>query len=381
MKKDISLLDKIDLYFRDVDLSDCLLIACQHILKTNFGMFQHLFRSGLKPRNTFLIGKCYSTNKKVMDEFRKAGVYVDEGSIEFDSYESFDRQFEGKVKKFIEKVKKQKDISEFRKIIILDDGGYLIHEANRIIKSSNAVSIEQTSSGYTKLKKEKINFPIINVARSKAKLVYESPFIAEKSLENIKRELEKLRMNPKRVLIVGGGAIGKEIFKLMKRDFFVSVYDSDKKLTGIENKRFEDELKKADMIIGATGKEIIGPNTYSKLKKDVILVSVSSSDREFCAVNLRRTIPRTGNCHKNIYVQNIHLLNCGFPINFDGGENSVSPEKIQLTRALILASVYLAKVKKYKRGVVPFDRGVQEKIINEFKRLNYATNPELPLQH
>ena len=74
--------------FTGINLNNCLVIACQHILETNIPLFESLIKKGLLPENTFLLGKVYSTNSKIFDELKKIGMYVDKGSVSFDSHKS-----------------------------------------------------------------------------------------------------------------------------------------------------------------------------------------------------------------------------------------------------------------------------------------------------
>ena len=121
------------------------------------------------------------------------------------------------------------------------------------------------------------------------------------------------------------------------------------------------------MIIGCTGKEILDVSFYKYLKKNCILISASSSDREFSAVNLRKMAEKAGNCHDNILTNGIILLNCGFPINFDGKRDSAKPEDIQITLALLFASVCLARTRKFTKGLVDFDEKIQKEIVKNSK--------------
>jgi hypothetical protein len=66
-------------------------------------------------------------------------------------------------------------------------------------------------------------------------------------------------------------------------------------------------------------------------------------------------------------VNGITLLNCGFPINFnDGKKHSVAPEKIQLTRSLLLAGILEAQIKKLPNSLIELDLSLQDKISREF---------------
>ncbi|MFH1088823.1 MAG: hypothetical protein V1716_00145 [Candidatus Uhrbacteria bacterium] len=192
----LPLLDYTSEMFKDVDFNNVLLIAVQHILETNFTMFEYLFGLGLKPENTFLLGKCYSTNKEVLEKFRKKGVYVHAGSLRFDSHLSFDDQFEAEVKNFLEYIQTKVNLSDYKKVLFVDDGGRLACAGNFLVeKDFHGVAIEQTSSGYNKLRCQNLKIPVINVARSEAKLNFESPFIAGVIIEKLEFKFKKNNVN------------------------------------------------------------------------------------------------------------------------------------------------------------------------------------------
>lgn len=366
----LPLLDYTSTLFKEINFENVLVIAVQHILETNLAMFEYLFNMGLKPENTFLIGKCYSTNKEVMEKFRKKGVYVHNGSVKFDSHLSFDSVFESEVRNFLKLIQNKVDFQNYKKVLLIDDGGYLVNIGNSLIENTaNVVAIEQTSSGYNKLRKINLKFPVINVARSNAKLDYESPFIAELVANKLSDKIKFHKLKPKNVLIVGAGPIGKNLIKILKEKLDTHIYDLHQHISDFGKTKLENIISAFDLIIGASGNEIIGDKSYGKFKKDVILASASSSDREFSAVSLRKQAPKITDCHKDIFVNNIWLFNCGFPLNFDGNKNSVSPEKIQITRALMLSAICLAMVNKYQKNFIELDPKFQKLIIKKFINL------------
>jgi len=369
----LPLLDYTSALFKNTNFENVLLIAVQHILDSNYSMFEYLFDLGLNPQNTFLLGKCYSTNKETMEKFRKKGVYVSDGSLAFDSHLSFDSQFELIVKDFLNFIQERVNFNDYEKVLLVDDGGSLVYVGNSFFKNlSNIMAIEQTSSGYNKLKNEKLNFPVINVARSNAKLIYESPFIADLIVKKINSKLKELQLNPKSCLIIGAGSVGKELFNLLKNKFETHIYDVQQHISDFGKTELANIISDFDLIIGATGEEITNGKIYSKLKKGAILVSASSSDREFNAVNLRKSTPIIKDCHKDIFVNNIWLLNCGFPLNFYGNKNSASPEKIQLTRALMLSAVCLAMEKEYQKDFIELEPKYQKLLVEKFNKIERA---------
>jgi S-adenosylhomocysteine hydrolase len=367
MTQDLSLPRFVSDLYPKVRFDDTLIIACQHLLGTTYLMFKELFERGLKPENVYILGKCYSTSGIVYKRFVDRHVHISPDSKSFDSHVSFDGQFQAYIDQFIKKVG---DIGGQEEVIILDDGGQLLAYVNDFFKDfKNVVGIEQTSSGYTKLVNIKLNFPIINVARSKAKLKVESPMIAELVAGRLTAYLKKQRVGNPKILIVGQGYIGRYLRTELEKHYSVNGCDITTNQCDFQG-NYQEHLGEFDVVIGATGQSVLLPGDFSKLKKGVILVSVSSSDREFSSSYLRALLPKTDDCHKDIKVNGINLVNSGFPINFDGKEHSLAPEKIQLTRALLLAALYEAKSKDFKVGMNNLIEDVQDKIIKEFK--NYA---------
>lgn len=355
--------------FDKTDLSNVLLIAVQHMLKTNVDMFESLFQKGLKPENTFLLGKCYSTNNQVMQDFQKQGIFVHPGSNEFNSHLSFDTSFDANIADLLKHIKKTVNLQNYTKVLLLDDGGHLIDVANEILPDiTNVVGVEQTSSGHYRLQAIPLKFPVINVARSQAKLLYESPFIAEIIVQTLLKKIKQHQLSPSRVLIIGAGAIGTEISHLLKNTFDTHCYDIKNHISDFGTSELKNILPNFDIIIGAVGQEVINTKLQKILQPNTILVSASSSDREFSAVILRKQLPITHNCHDDLYINSLWLFNCGFPLNFNGAQHSVPAEKIQLTRALMFAGLCSAMETASDIKMTPLSNSLQQKIIKEFHK-------------
>ncbi len=353
------------------NLKGTCIIACQHLLKCTEYLFDEFINSGLHPNNLFVIGKTYSTSLFVFNNLIKKGITVSSLSLNFDSHKPYDDQFEENIKIFIEENFDEKFLSKFRRIILLDDGGELIKAFGRKFKNfKNFIGVEQTSSGYEKLVSENLNFPVINVARSKVKLTKESPMIASGIIKRINIFLADKKLIPKKILVIGNGVIGQSLIDELRDAFSVSVYDINQHKSGIDV--LENTLNEYDMIIGCTGKTVLANHHFEILKKDVILISASSSDREFNAVELRKQVKRTNNPHENLNINGIHLLNCGFPVNFFGDIFSSIPlEKIQLTLALLFAGVVQAtNICLNEKGLVDLNHIYQRKIVNQFLALS-----------
>lgn len=371
------LLEYVKSLYSSVSLINVLLLGCQHILETTHTMLQSLYDFGLDPKNVFLVGKCYSSNRFVWQKMHRDGIQVSLLSFSFESHLTFDDQFYSILDRFLKDVLSKLDLSKFHTIILIDDGGQFLTLSMKVFKShKNIIGIEQTTSGYEKIKFSTLSFPIVNVARSQAKLIYESPMIADVVIEKILKRMNVLRVDLKKILIMGSGAIGSSIYRALKNDYEVQVYDKK------EDTNLKNHLQTADMIIGCTGETSIPLSKYKYLKKDCVLVSASSSDREFDAVHIRRKFENIKNCHADIKGERFVLLNCGFPINFDGGRNSVVPKKIQLTRALLLAAILQAhEMPKDSLEIFSLDMDMQREIISKYLSIQKLDNMEEIVQN
>jgi hypothetical protein len=155
----------------------------------------------------------------------------------------------------------------------------------------------------------------------------------------------------------------------LKDRYLISTFDSVPEKSTIKPDEFKTRLGEFDLIIGCTGSTSLTFEDFSYLKNPVILASISSSDREFEAFKFRKLNP-VKNCHSHVTVDGITLLNCGFPITFDEDYDSIDTDDFQLTRALILASVYQASVTNQSlHGFLPMEDDLQKTILNQLRIL------------
>jgi S-adenosylhomocysteine hydrolase len=251
-------------------------------------------------------------------------------------------------------------LNKYEDVIVVDDGGFVLSKVDKILKTNKLKGVEQTSSGYRKILSTEMNFPILNVARSNAKLELESPIIAEAVRGKFDLAIKELNLNPDNVLVIGSGYIGNNITNKFN-DYETFNYDIDDGL------KIEKILGDYDVVIGCSGNSSIKPEHYPYLKKNSILVSTSSSDREFSAVHLRRMVKSNTDCHSHLKVGDYYLLNSGFPINFDGSEVSCPIKKIQLTLALMYSGICQVKTIEDKKGFIGLEEEIQKSIINKSK--------------
>jgi len=335
---------------------DVTVIGCQHFLHTNYLMFEKMFELGLRPQQTHIIGKSYSINSLIEKLFieKRVNVY----KYEYDSHKSFDQQFDSETDRFLKKIKS--NIVDNNKILVIDDGAILLKKVGEYFEDKNICGVEQTSSGYNILKDQNTNFPIINVARSEAKLRHESPFIGELAIKKLEAYIKKY--NPKNALIIGAGPIGLNIYRQLtiKNKEIYDIARGQEDLGSL--------LTRNQLIIGCTGTTSVPKELHKNICRGTVLVSVSSSDREFDSVYLRKKTEKNNDAHLDMNIDGVHLVNSGFPITFDGGLHGSPPEKIQLTQSLMLAGCYAA-INEQRHGLQELDIHVQDSIVTKYSSL------------
>jgi hypothetical protein len=363
----LPLVDYIVRTFSDVSLERVKIIGVQHILRTTHSMFRSLYARGLKPENISLIGKCYSTNLDVLADMRKDGIDVTEESSSYCSHTSFDHLFDALVLQFLRD--RLSDVEKYERIIIIDDGGHFLQAVGLMGQiHPRIVGIEQTSSGINGITHLDLKLPIISVATCKAKRIYETPMIAGVIEQKLFQRLAVHDIQPKRCLIIGGGSIGSHLSRSLSQRLPTVVYDQVPSRSDLRSIDFYPCLTDSDLVIGCTGTTSLPAETGSLLWPGTTLVSASSSDREFEAVEYRRQVPLNSNCHADVLTDTVTVLNSGFPINFDGGQHSVAPSSIQLTRALLAGAILQAVSMPYPdlSGIVPLAGRLQTSIVRQY---------------
>lgn len=366
--KSMPLLDWCNEYF-DINLENYFLISCHHILESNLFMLHYLFEKNLKPENVICLWKCYSTNQEIFDFYKHEKIKIDKNSLFFDPKISFQEQYSRNIEMFLNKIFKTNDLSSFEKIIVRDDGWELLYQINkRITDGTNVVWIEHTSNWFHKLRKTKIQFPIINIARSEAKLLEESPFIAKLAVKNFHTFIEKHNLFIKNVLIIWGWAIGHSLKKELAWKYHIDIYDIDQEKSTI-SWTIEEIINNYDVVFWATGNNVLSYATFKKLKTWILLVSVSSWDYEFCSLDIRK---RTNNfwIWDDLQLDGKWLLNWWFPITFTWEKEAVPLEEIQLTRGLIYWAIYqTSTIDSHLKWFIHFDNDIQKKIVTKFKEI------------
>ncbi len=368
--------------FQDATFENTCIIGAQHILPTTLQMFFSFFSRGLDPKNVFLIGKCYSTDQCTFEHMLKLGITVCPSSLAFEKGISFDEAYKSNICLFIRKIKDDlfNSKNKFKKIIILDDGGKFIKIVMESFGSEtlNMIGVEQTTAGYEELKQIKLSFPVVNVARSKAKIQYESPLIATTLAQQLYAKFAKKHPSSERMLIVGNGAIGKAMFNFFKHDFSVDCFDTDPSKSTIQHKNLKQTLSNYDLIIGCTGKPFLKYSDTNLLKKGVMLISASSSDREFSAFEFQKRHVGHLDCHDDFEIDGIKIINCGFPVNFGKDASVTDPPVFQLTRSLLCAAILSAFINDFPNRLIPLNERLQQSIVKNFQLVKNKTLFDFP---
>jgi hypothetical protein len=345
------LLERVAEIYGGVELKDTLLLASQHLLEPQQKMFKILLHSGLKPQNCVIAGKSYSTNPGIMRSLISQKCAVAPFSHSFNPLRHFDDWYAEKLLSFVAEQIEGRRLNDYRKIIILDDGGFMHSAVNALCgKLPNIVGIEQTSSGWNRIKKSEISFNSIPVARLHQKQCYESPHIGRHGAKRIITHIKKRGNKKPLILIMGLGAIGRQIAGqlLLKSgyDGYATDIDPDRmggkeniltQLMESRNKLISHDeamstLERFNVIIGASGYPVLTETDVNRLHPEVSLISMSSSDREFPALSFRNSQTEL---HDDCYQQKQCLVNGGFPITFYGNRREVPPSQIELTIALL----------------------------------------------
>lgn len=345
-----AIVEKIKNY-RNLNLEKVTFVCVQHLVFTTVDLIRSLIILGAKPKNIHVMGKFYSTCSEVKEQMIQMGV-VYHASFPPRQLGCFKDHFSYDIKNMWDRISTN---IETPYIIVLDDGGQCITNIPEYLNNSHKIyTVEQTSSGISRIKNNNIIFNLINVSYSCAKQFIESPMIAKAVVAKLKKFLP-LNSNNFVYGVVGFGAIGSSIIQeLLATNQNVIVYDKE-----IEKGLFLDSFKvtgniqllfqEADYIFGCTGTDITVSLDLHKLYGTKYLISCSSQDVEFNS--LLKAI-RKNFAYKSLNALEditypikggfIKILKGGYPVNFDNSGQSVPAKNIQLTRGLLFGGIIQA---------------------------------------
>jgi len=355
------------------------IIAVQHLLRSTGSLFETVIRYGIKPQHIFITGKIYSTNFETSVKLKKLGINVIESTVpdKLGYYISF---LEKDVKLMWNELIKA--LTPGAKIIILDDGGFVLKNVpDEVLSKYKVFGIEQTTSG-VRLQKSFKNFPVIHVATSAAKRIIEPPIVSEAVKIQLGKKIKELK--PDVIGIVGYGNVGKAIANEFHKRYRILIYDSDldikkEKQKNIQFCKTKDELYiQSDVIIGATGHDISDLKWLKESNGEKTLISVSSGDIEFNKI-LRncesQLIEQLKSPLQDLMIRThngfiLQILRGGLVANFTGKPDSSPGPVIQMTRGLLFAAIIQVIEHNHKLndsiGPLVLNPTLQEAVVNDW---------------
>jgi S-adenosylhomocysteine hydrolase len=367
----------LEKYKNHDNLEDYYIISVQHLLRSTGSLFETIVQYGFKPKNIFLTGKIYSTHFETSINLKKLGINIIESSIpdKLGYYSSF---LEGDVKGMWKQL--MKVLTPGAKIIILDDGGFVLKNVpDAVLSKYKVIGIEQTTSG-VRLQKSFKSFPVIHVATSAAKRIIEPPIVSEAVKIQLGAIIHNLK--PRIIGIIGYGHVGKAIANEFKKQYNILVFDSNHGIANLNANylcfsKTKDELfLNSDVIIGATGHDISDVKWLTESQGNKTLISVSSGDIEFNKL-LKNCYPylldKLESPLQDLRIRTIDgyilkLLRGGLVANFRGKPDSSPGHVIQMTRGLLFAAI-IQIIEQYERlinsvGPVVLDPNLQKEVVD-----------------
>jgi S-adenosylhomocysteine hydrolase len=368
-------------------LSGVLIVACQHLLKETECWFSHLKEINANVE-IFTIGKDYSTCPHIARQLVRMGVNLIESlewNWELGCYNDYLLKKANELWSTVEK--RCSALPSISKILILDDGGFLISTLPKSLQSKfTVVAVEQTQSGVERAKSAKI--PFVNVAECHVKKQVESHLIAKTTLQKAKVICRGLCDKNAKIGIIGSGAVGATLAQHLLDSGYshVKSYDLDPKKRNFPHsvQTSNKLISECDIFFGCSGGESVIAEADLRSLASKWFISCSSSDIEFKSLlkskNAILTLPydkfSTVHIRTNSQLP-AKVLNGGFPVNFDRTAESVPLNEIQLTRGLMHAGLIQALGQLDKKNPNPLTNQFQRNVLNAWLESERGPSEEL----
>lgn len=192
--------------------------------------------------------------------------------------------------------------------MILDDGGDLtnmvLDRYPELVKGIKGIS-EETTTGvhrlYERMKKGTLPLPAININDSVTKSKFDNKYGCKESLVDAIRRATDIMMAGKVAVVAGYGDVGKgSAASLRGAGVRVIVTEIDPicalqaAMDGFEVKKMADAVKRADIIVTATGnKSIIRAEHFLSMKDKAIVCNIGHFDNEIDMAWLNKNYKNT----------------------------------------------------------------------------------------
>ncbi|MBK7864374.1 MAG: adenosylhomocysteinase [Archangiaceae bacterium] len=270
----------------------------QHLYASTAGVIDAIAQAGAKPSDITVLGKPYSGSMAVAASLVDKGYRVVAGSLAQSELDDHDAHMEKLVGAEVQRMLAAKS----GPILVVDDGGAV---AKYVAKHCSAAEqqrfrfVEQTQRGATLVRESGVKAPVVNVAESDAKKVWESPSIGHSVFLETRKALQRLTASGATVgnglAVVGFGAVGSAVAarfaKLPESERpNIFVYDPDPGRQEVARSMGftvcatkAEALAHGDVTISSTGKEPMTLADYASLPKSAVLVNAASANSELHA--------------------------------------------------------------------------------------------------
>lgn len=388
-------------------------VAIQHVLPTFSGVLDALEAAGVARADMRVIGKSYSTVDEMYAWMLGQGYDVHDSSFGGDAA-NVEATLVAAAKDTLTELFADVDPkTSTERFLLADDGGKLLHCLHTHFPEYAHLcsGFEQTARGIQVLDKmlaegQPVLCPVVNMARSELKSKSEIPLIGENIVFDSLAYLDELKLpHPKTATVLGYGPVGEQAARaLAARGIDVVVYDpspDSQEKARAKGYRVMDRdaaLGAADLVVGCTGRGAVDvTEEHAKLKNGAVLVNGASGNHELgtqhfgqkgrwflemafepdrfqlkngaaSAMFQGKSIPLgTGDLgspsmHRVLKDKKTNsevlVLRSGHVVNLG---KDLPPEFIQVTRALVFASIVQSSTEK-SAGVVDVDANIQAMI-------------------
>lgn len=285
-------------------------IVAQHLFPTTMGLVDALEKNGLPKDKLHLIGKSYSTHERTYAALLARGVDVDSSSRQDNNLaEDAAVRLAGAARRQLQKIfngvtaRELADPNARPRFLLFDEGGKLLETLHKEFPqyAKLCIGVEHTDRGMQMLDDLEKNggeilLPVVDMARSLAKKMFESPAIGESVVFHAEIEMKEAGVEPskKEACVIGYGAVGKATADaLRRRGYQVWVHDTDPaalaraQADGCETPTGDAEARRAaalahgHLLISCTGRTTITPDEFAGLLPNgAILTNAASGTHE-----------------------------------------------------------------------------------------------------